>query len=95
LANHPSALKRAKQNKVHRLRNASMKSRIKTKVKQYLQVLEASSPKESAPPALKEAISLINQAGSKGILHSRTASRKISRLSKKLNKISGQTAAQV
>jgi small subunit ribosomal protein S20 len=93
LANHPSALKRAKQNKVRRLRNASMKSRIKTKVKQYLQVLEG-SPKESAPPALIEAVSLINRASSKGILHPRTASRKISRLSKKLNKISGQPAAQ-
>ena len=93
MANHPSALKRAKQNKVRRLRNASMKSRIKTKVKQYLQILEA-SPKESAPPALIEVVSLINRAGSKGILHPRTASRKISRLSKKLSKISEQPAVQ-
>jgi small subunit ribosomal protein S20 len=93
LANHPSALKRAKQNKVRHLRNASMKSAIKTKVKQYLQTLET-SPKESASPTLIEAASLINRAGSKGILHQRTASRKISRLSKKLNKISGQPAAQ-
>jgi small subunit ribosomal protein S20 len=88
LANHPSALKRAKQNKVRRLRNASTKSRIKTKVKHYLQTLEASS-KESVTPALVEAVSLIDRASSKGILHPRTASRKISRLSKKLNKISG------
>ena len=93
MANHPSALKRAKQNKVRRLRNASMKSRIKSKVKQYLQTLEA-SPQESAAPILTEAASLIDRAGSKGILHPRTASRKISRLSKKLNKISGQSAAQ-
>ena len=93
MANHSSALKRAKQNKVRRLRNASMKSRIKTKVKQYLQVLEGSS-KETASPVLTEAVSLIAQAGSKGIIHPRTASRKISRLSKKINKISGQPAAQ-
>lgn len=93
MANHPSALKRAKQNKVRRLRNASMKSRIKTGVKQYLQTLEAPSS-ESAQPALIQAVSLIDRAGSKGILHQRTASRKISRLSKKLNKLSGQTTAQ-
>ena len=93
MANHPSALKRAKQNKVRHLRNASVKSRIKTKVKQYLQTLEA-SPEASTSPALIEAVSLINRASSKGILHPRTASRKISRLSKKLNKISGQPAAQ-
>ncbi|MGA3085371.1 MAG: 30S ribosomal protein S20 [Thermodesulfobacteriota bacterium] len=93
MANHPSALKRAKQNKVRRLRNASLKSKIKTKVKKYLQTLEASS-QEPAHPALIQAVSLIDRAGSKGILHQRTASRKISRLSKKLNKISGQPAAQ-
>jgi len=91
LANHPSALKRAKQNKVRRLKNASMKSRIKTKVKQYLQTVGASS-QETASPALVQAVSLIDRASSKGILHQRTASRKISRLSKKLNKISGQPA---
>lgn len=93
MANHPSALKRAKQNKVHRLRNASVKSKIKTKVKQYLEVLNASS-EESASPALTEAVSLIDRASSKGILHPRTASRKISRLSKKISKKSGKPAAQ-
>ena len=83
MANHPSALKRAKQNKVRRLKNASLKSRIKTKVKQYLQTLE-SSAQEPASSALVQAVSLIDRAGAKGVLHKRTASRKISRLSKKL-----------
>ena len=93
MANHPSALKRAKQNKVRRLRNTSMKSKIKTGVKQFLQTLESPSP-ESTQPALIQAVSLIDRAGSKGILHRRTVSRKISRLSKKLNKISSQSAVQ-
>lgn len=93
MANHPSAIKRAKQNKIHRLKNASMKSKIKTGVKQFLQIVESPSP-ESAQPALIKAVSLINRAGSKGILHRRTVSRKISRLSKKLNKVSGQSAVQ-
>jgi small subunit ribosomal protein S20 len=93
LANHPSALKRAKQNKVRRLKNASVKSKIKTGVKQFLQTLESSSP-ESAQPAFTQAVSLIDRAGSKGVLHRRTVSRKISRLSKKLNKLSGKSSAQ-
>ena len=93
MANHPSALKRAKQNKVRRLRNTSMKSKIKTGVKQFLQTLESAS-QESTQPALIQAVSLIDRAGSKGILHRRTVSRKISRLAKKLNKISGQSAVQ-
>jgi small subunit ribosomal protein S20 len=70
-----------------------MKSKIKTGVKQFLQTLESSSP-ESTQPALIQAVSLIDRAGSKGILHRRTVSRKISRLSKKLNKISDQSAVQ-
>jgi small subunit ribosomal protein S20 len=70
-----------------------MKSKIKTGVKQFLQTLESASP-ESTQPALIQAVSLIDRAGSKGILHRRTVSRKISRLSKKLNKISGQSAVQ-
>lgn len=91
MANHPSALKRAKQNKVRNLKNASVKSRIKTSVKQYLQTLESSSP-ESANPALINVTSLIDKAGAKGVLHPRTASRKIARLSKKLHRLSGQGA---
>ena len=93
MANHPSALKRAKQNKIRRSRNASVKSMIKTGIKQYLQTLEAPSQK-SSPAALIQAVSLIDQAGSKGILHRRTASRKISRLSKKLNKTTGLSTTQ-
>lgn len=86
MANHPSALKRARQNKNRRLRNASIRTRVKTGVKQYLETLETPSP-ESTQPALIKAVSLIDQASSKGVLHRRTASRKISRLSKKLAKV--------
>ena len=93
MANHPSALKRAKQNEVRRLRNASMKSKIKTKVKNYLQVLNTGS-QESTSPVMNEAVSLIDRASSKGILHPRTASRKISRLAKKINKLSEKPAPQ-
>jgi small subunit ribosomal protein S20 len=36
---------------------------------------------------LKEAIIIINKAASKGIIHKNTASRKISRLMKKVNSV--------
>jgi small subunit ribosomal protein S20 len=91
LANHPSALKRAKQNKVRNLKNTSIKSRIRTKCKQALQTVEASP--ESAQTALGQVTSQIDKAAAKGVLHSRTASRKISRLSKRIHKLSGKTAA--
>jgi small subunit ribosomal protein S20 len=91
LANHPSALKRVKQSQIRRLRNMSVKSRIKTTVKKFHQILETGSL-ESARPVMIQAISQIDRAGSKGVVHPRTASRKISRLSKKLHQRSVQPA---
>ena len=40
-----------------------------------------------AKVALKEAISVINKAGSKGVYHKNTCARKISRLTKAVNEI--------
>lgn len=85
MANHSSALKREKQSRQRRLRNAGVKSRIKTAVKKLEQSL-AGGGAESARPLLAQAVSLIDRAGSKGVLHPRNASRKISRLSKKAHK---------
>lgn len=84
MANHASALKRDRQSRLRRLRNAGVKSRIKTAVKKLEQSLEGAA--ESARPLLVQAVSLIDRAGSKGVLHPRNASRKISRLSKKAHK---------
>ena len=42
---------------------------------------------EAAKVALKEAISVINKAGSKGVYHKNTCARKISRLTKAVNEI--------
>jgi small subunit ribosomal protein S20 len=84
LANHKSAEKRARQNLKRRIRNKSVKTRIKhiTKV-----VRTATSEKSKEAPAveLKTAQSEINKAAKKGVIHRRTAARKISRLSKLVN----------
>jgi len=87
LANHKSALKRARQNEVRRIRNKSTKTRIKNIVKDVrLDVSEKS--KESALTKLDTAKSIIDKAAKKGVIHKKTASRKISRLSKNINAIS-------
>jgi small subunit ribosomal protein S20 len=91
LANHPSALKRVKQSQARRLRNTSTKTRIKTTVKKFYQVLETGTV-EAARPAMIQAIVQIDRAASKGVVHRRTASRKISRLSKKMHQHSVQPA---
>jgi len=87
LANHKSALKRARQNEIRRMRNKSVKTRVKSIVKDVrLSVSENS--KEAALKKLEMAKSNIDRAAQKGVIHKKTASRKISRLSKLVNTIS-------
>jgi len=87
LANHTSAIKRARQNEIKQIRNKSLKTRAKNVIKQVkLAVQEAS--KEDAMQKLHAAKSTIDKAAKKGIIHRNTAARKISRLSKHVNTLS-------
>jgi len=81
LANHKSALKRAGQNEVRRLRNRSVKSRVKTVVKEVRQAVSADAG-ETVGTNFKVAQSAIDKAVKKGVLHKRTGARKIARLAK-------------
>jgi len=86
LANYKSAIKRARQNEKRRLRNKSSRTRIKNIVKDVrLAVSEQSN--EAALTKLDIAKSIIDKAAKKGVIHSKTASRKISRLSRLINTI--------
>lgn len=87
MANHKSALKRARQNEVRRLRNKSVKTRIKNVVKD-VQLSVSENSKEATLKKLDTAKSNIDRAAQKGVIHKKTASRKISRLSKLVNTIS-------
>jgi small subunit ribosomal protein S20 len=89
LANHKSALKRANQNETRRLRNKTVKSRVKNAVKDMRAVL-AGSADEKITMDLNTAKSIIDNASKKGVIHVNTAARKISRLTKLNNKKSGQ-----
>jgi small subunit ribosomal protein S20 len=80
-----------KQSQARRLRNTSTKSRIKTTVKKFYHLLETGT-REVAHPAMIQAVVQIDRAASKGVIHHRTASRKISRLAKKLHHHSVQPA---
>ncbi len=87
MANHKSALKRARQNEIRRLRNKSVKTKVKTIVKD-VRLSASESSKEAALKKLEMAKSNIDRAAQKGVIHKKTASRKISRLSKLVNTIS-------
>ncbi len=84
MANHKSALKRARQNVVRRMRNKTVRSRVKSAVKNVRQTVTEESP-EKAVKELDLAKSVIDKAAKKGAIHKRTAARKISRLSKIVN----------
>jgi len=84
LANHKSALKRARQNELSRLRNKAVKTRVKSIVKDVRFSVEESSNGD-VMAKLISAQTLIDKASKKGVLHKKTAARKISRLSKLVN----------
>jgi len=81
LANHKSAIKRARQNEIRRLRNKSVKTRIKTIVKD-LRSPAAETSGEDMSAKISAVQSAIDKASKKGVIHKRTAARKISRLTK-------------
>lgn len=87
MATHKSAIKRQKQaEKKHEI-NKSAKSMLKTLAKKVEQAVESKNA-DAAKEAMVKAMKAYDKAASQGILHKSTASRKISRLSTKVSKIS-------
>jgi len=85
LANHKSAVKRNLQNQKRRLRNRTIKTRIKGIVKK-IGLIGQDTDATTAAAELNTAKSVIDKAAKKGVLHPRTAARKISRLTKSINR---------
>jgi len=86
MANHKSALKRDRQSKVRRLRNRINKTKMKTSVDQ-LDAAIVDGSGELVSKALQKAASVIQKTASKGSIHKKTASRKVSRLAKRVNRM--------
>ncbi len=86
MATHDSALKRARQSERRRQRNVSLKSALKSQAKKVLQAIEANNPEE-ARNALTRAVPALQKASAKKVIHKRTAARRISQLSRKVNSL--------
>jgi len=84
LANIKSAKKRILVNSTKAARNKAIRSAVKTSIKKVETAVEN---KAAAEVALKDAISTISKATSKGVYHKNNCARKISRLSKAVNSI--------
>jgi small subunit ribosomal protein S20 len=81
MASHKSAWKRYLQSEKRRTRNRTAKSALKSQVKKARAEIEAG---KASPVAgeVQAAVSAIHAAASKGVLHKRTAARRVSRLMK-------------
>ncbi len=74
-----SAEKDQRQSEKRRLRNKMIKSRAKTLVKDFVQLVDGKK-KDEAQKKLVELSSFLDKAVSKGIYHRNTAARKKSRM---------------
>lgn len=85
MANHSATIKSARQSKKRRVRNQLISSSLKALVKKMNAALDARKP-DDANSLLAETRSRLDRAVIKGIVHRKTASRRISRLTLKVQK---------
>ncbi len=87
-----SAIKRARQNEKRALKNKSFKNMLKTLSKRVENEV-ANKSVEGAEAAFKNAVSAIDKAAKKGIIHKNTASRRVSQLTRLVNSMLPSEAA--
>lgn len=83
MANIKSAIKRNKQNEKRRLRNRVYRGSARSFIKKARAAIE-NGDKEAAEMAVRDAVSALDKAAQKGVLHKNNASRRKSRLMKRL-----------
>ncbi|HWW02915.1 MAG TPA: 30S ribosomal protein S20 [Candidatus Acidoferrum sp.] len=83
MPNTKSAHRRMRNSARKQLHNRSLKSRLHTLEKGYLQLLEAGK-KDEAATALRGITSAFDKAAKSGVVHRMTANRKKSRLALRL-----------
>ncbi len=90
MANIKSARKRIRINERQRQRNMAVKSRMKTHLKGALRALDQNDA-EAVKAALPKALSEIDRAASKGVIHKNNAARKKARLQRRAGALTGQS----
>lgn len=83
MPNNPSAEKRMRQEQKRRAHNRMVKSIVKTSVTRARQAITTGADAEEA---VRAAVSELDRAAKKGVIHRNNASRRKSRLMKQLNK---------
>src|SRR4030081_3309178 len=95
MANIASSKKDARRSAVRAVRNRSLRSAVKTKITRLRRALaERGEGVEDAAQLAGSAVSALDRAAAKGVLHPNNAARRKSRLMKRLNPAGSETAAQ-
>jgi len=89
MANIKSQIKRNLQNERRRISNKSVRSELKTRTKSALSAAETGS--EDSAEQLRQAVKRIDKAAAEGVIHANQASRRKSRLVRRI----AQVAAEV
>ena len=83
MANIKSQIKRNRQNEKRRERNKTVRSELRTRAKMAVEAVEQGA--DDAAEQVRVAMSSIDKAASKGIIHKNEASRRKSRLARRQN----------
>jgi len=83
---HTSALKALRQARKRTFKNKAIKSEIRDLARQIMELVNAKKKKE-AQKLLPKVVSAWFKAGRKNVVHSKAASRRISRISKAVHKV--------
>ena len=86
MANLSSSKKMVRKIERRTARNRDQKSKMRTFIRRVDEAI-ASGDKAAAETELRDAQPLIVRAGRKGLMHKKTASRKVSRLAKRVSAI--------
>lgn len=86
MANIKSAKKRILVSQINADRNKAIKSEVKTAIKKVFAAVEAGD-KAAAQQAVIAATKTIEMAASKGVYHKNNVARKVSRITKAVNKM--------
>ncbi|CAI8208880.1 MAG: 30S ribosomal protein S20 [Parvibaculales bacterium] len=86
MANLSSSKKMVRKIERRTARNRDQKSKMRSFIRRVDEAI-ASGDKAAAETALRDAQPLIARAGRKGLMHKKTASRKVSRLAKRVSAI--------
>ena len=94
MPNIKSAIKRVKVAEKKRLRNKPIRSAARTYVKTARKAIDSGNTAEPTTlEALQQALSYLDHAASKGVIHKNNAARRKSRLMKRFNKAQAAAGA--